>query len=181
MMISFFAIPYLTLMPVFAKEALRGGPQTMGFLMASVGVGALAGALCLASLANVRRIGRIVVLATWVFGVWLVAFAWSDVLALSLGLLTLVGFGMLVQNSACNALVQAVVDDDKRGRVMGFYTVSFVGILPFGNLFAGVVAEWIGAPWTVTIGGLGAVAAALVFARKLPRIEKALEAKSEAS
>jgi MFS family permease len=175
MMISFFAIPFMTLMPVFAAEILRGGPKTMGFLITFVGVGSLVGALCLASLANIRRLGGIVAAATLVFGVWLIAFAWSDIQALSFALLTMVGFGMLLQGSACNALVQAIVEEDKRGRVMGLYTMAFVGILPFGNLAAGFVAERIGAPWTVTLGGLGAVAAGLLFYKRLGHIERALQ------
>jgi MFS family permease len=177
-MISFFTVPFLTLMPVFAQDILRGGPKTLGLLMTFVGFGALAGAVCLASLSNVSKLGRIVAVSTVVFGVWLMAFAWSEMIAASFVLLAFVGFGMLVQNSACNALVQFIVDDEQRGRVMGFYTVAFVGILPFGNLAAGFVAERIGAQWTVTLGGLGAVAAAMLFLRNMGSIEKALAGKA---
>jgi len=121
---------------------------------------------------TVLGLGRWIAVASAMFGVGLAAFALSRHLWLSLALLLLAGFGMMVQMASCNTILQTVVEDDKRGRVMGLYTVSFLGIAPFGSLAAGAMASLIGAPYTVLIGGLCCIGGALLFARRLPMIRR---------
>jgi MFS family permease len=107
-----------------------------------------------------------------IFGVGLVAFALSHNFFCSLTLVTAVGFGQMVQLATSNTLLQTVVDDDRRGRVMSFYTVAFIGMAPVGSFLAGALASVIGAPWTVFIGGAACLVGAAVFARKLPQLRE---------
>ncbi|HEX3036263.1 MAG TPA: MFS transporter [Thermodesulfobacteriota bacterium] len=165
---SIAGMPYATLMPVFAADVLHGGPHTLGFLMGAAGVGALAGAVYLASRKSVRGLGKVIVLAASVFGIGLIAFSLSRVLWFSLLLMVLIGFGMIVQVASSNTVLQTIVDDDKRGRVMSLYAMAFMGMTPFGNLLAGFLANNIGAPNTLIIGGGCCVLGSLLFARKLP-------------
>ena len=167
-LISLMGMPYAVLMPVFAKEVLHGGPHTYGFLMASSGVGALTGTVYLASRRSVIGLGRLIAIACALFGAGVAAFALSGVLWISLFSLLISGFGAMVQVAASNTILQTIVDDDKRGRVMSFFTMSFMGMTPFGSLFAGAVAGQIGAPATVQIGGLACLVGALLFAAWLP-------------
>jgi MFS family permease len=169
-LISFAAMPYSVLLPVFAGEVLHGGPYVLGFLSGASGVGALTGALYLASRRSVLGLGRVIVVATVVLGVGLMGFALSKVLWLSMGLMLLTGFGMMVQMAASNTIIQTVVDEDKRGRVMSFYSMAFQGAAPFGSLLAGALAERIGAPDTVLLSGLVCLAGGLVFGLRLPRL-----------
>lgn len=171
-LVSFTGMPYLVLMPVFAKDILYGGPHTFGFLMTAAGLGALAGAIALASRKSVRGLGRIIALAAGLFGLSLVAFSFSRLLWLSLAVLVVTGFGMIVQMASSNTILQTIVDDDKRGRVMSFYTMAFLGMAPFGSLFAGSLASSIGAPYTVLIGGLACLMGAALFARQLPLLRE---------
>src|SRR5262249_36248190 len=149
--ISFLGMPYTVLMPVFAADVLQGGPYTLGFLTAMSGVGALIGALYLASRRSVLGLGRVIVAATLVFGVGLVGFALSRALWQALPLMLAVGFGLMVQLAASNTILQTIVDEDKRGRVMSFYNMAFLGMAPFGSLLAGLLAGWVGAPATVLL------------------------------
>lgn len=165
---SIAGMPYATLMPVFAADVLHGGPHTLGFLMGAAGVGALVGAVYLASRKSVRGLGKVIVLAASVFGIGLIAFSLSRVLWFSLLLMVLIGFGMIVQVASSNTVLQTIVDDDKRGRVMSLYAMAFMGMTPFGNLLAGFLANNIGAPNTLIIGGGCCVLGSLLFARKLP-------------
>jgi MFS family permease len=167
-LVSLMAMPYTVLMPVFAKDVLRGGPDTMGFLMGSAGVGALIGALFLASRKTVLGLGRMIPQAAGVLSLGLIAISFSRILGFSLGLMLFAGFGQMVQMAASNTLLQTIVDDDKRGRIMSLYTVAFVGLTPVGSLIAGALASKIGAPWTIFIGGIICLAGALYFARRLP-------------
>jgi MFS family permease len=169
-LVSFMGMPYSVLMPIFAKTVLDGGPLTLGLLSAATGVGALVGALYLGSRRSVLGLGRVIVVATVLFGVALVGFALSPVLPLSLAMLMVAGFGMMVQMAASNTILQTIVDPDKRGRVMSFYTMAFMGMAPFGSLFAGVAAGWIGAQGAVMAGGIACVAGGTLFALKLPRL-----------
>jgi MFS family permease len=166
-LVSFMGMPYTVLMPIFAAKILDGGPMTLGLLSAATGVGALAGALYLASRQTVLGLGRVIVVATILFGVALVGFALSPILPLSLAMLLVAGFGMMVQMAASNTILQTIVDPDKRGRVMSFYSMAFMGMAPFGSLFAGLLAGWIGAQGTVMVGGIVCVAGATLFAFKL--------------
>ena len=167
-LMSLMGMPYAVLMPVFAKEVLHGGPHTFGFLMGASGVGALTGTVYLASRRSVIGLGRLIAVACALFGVGVAAFALSGTLWVSLLCLLVAGFGAMVQVAASNTILQTIVDDDKRGRVMSFFTMSFMGMTPFGSLFAGAVAGKIGAPITVQIGGLACLVGALLFASWLP-------------
>ena len=171
-LVSLTGMPYVVLMPVFARDILHGGPDTLGFLSAASGMGALAGAIYLASRKTVLGLGRIMGLSATIFGAALIAFAFSRVLWLSLLLLLLVGFGMMVQMASSNTVLQTIVDDDKRGRVMSFYAMAFLGMAPFGSLFAGGVASRIGAPATILIGGVTCILGAIIFVQRLPSLRQ---------
>ena len=169
---SLTGVPYAVLMPVFAKEVLGGGSHTYGLLMASSGMGALIAALWLAARRSVLGLGRVVAVAATAFGVALVAFSLSRSLWLSVPLLAAAGASMMLQMASSNTLVQTLVDEEVRGRVMSFYTVSFLGMMPFGSLAAGWLGQHLGAPVTVRLGGVVTVAASLLFWRKLPELRR---------
>jgi MFS family permease len=171
-LMSLMGMPYIVLMPVFARDVLHGGPSALGFLMGASGVGALAGAVYLASRRSVLGLGKMIPIGAGVFGLGLIAFTLSRDFFLSLILLTAVGFGQMIQLATSNTLLQTMVDDDRRGRVMGFFTVAFVGMSPLGSLLAGALASVIGAPWTLFIGGVVILVGAGVFARKLPQLKE---------
>jgi MFS family permease len=171
-LVSLVAMPYAVLMPVFARDILGGGPNTLGFLMAAAGVGALGGALYLASRTTVRGLGSLIASTAVVTGASLAAFSESRSPALSYVIMTVVGFGMIVLAASSNTVLQTLVDDDKRGRVMSLYAMAFLGMSPFGNLLAGALADRIGAPATVLLGGLACIAGGLEFARRLPRLRE---------
>ena len=166
-LVSLVGFPYTTLMPVIARDVLHGGPNAMGFLMAAAGLGAVSGALFMASRKNVRGLGRILPIATTIFGAGHMAFSLSRNFWLSLPLLLFTGTGMMVQMATANTLLQTITDDDKRGRVMGFYSMAFMGMAPFGSLMAGAVASKIGAPLTLMGGGALCIIGAAVFASNL--------------
>lgn len=170
--VSLVAVPFSVLLPVVATDVLGGGAATLGFLMAAVGLGALAGALFLASRTTVRGLSRVIAASATIFGVALVAVAVSRTLWLSLGCLAVAGFGMMVQMASSNTVLQTIVDDDKRGRVMSLYSMAFTGMAPVGALFGGAVASAVGAPITIALGGLGCLAGAGVFTLKLPRLRE---------
>ena len=166
-LISLVGMPYSVLMPVFAKSILHGDSHTMGFLVGASGIGALIGAIYLASRKNVRGLSRVIAVAAGVFGLGLVAFSFSRSLPLSLALMVITGFGMITQMASSNTVLQTIVDEDKRGRVMAFYTMSLRGMSPFGSLMAGGLAASIGAPNTLLVGGLCCVLGALWFGKNL--------------
>jgi MFS family permease len=165
------AMPYPVLMPVFAKEVLKGGANTLGFLMAAAGVGALAGAIYLASRKNVFGLDKIIVVSACSFGVGLICFSLSRIMVLSMLFMAITGFGMVVQLAASNTILQTIADDDKRGRVMSFFVMSFMGLSPFGSLLFGGLANYIGAPNTLLIGGVCVLVGGLVFARKFSSVK----------
>ncbi len=171
-LVSLMGMPYSILMPVFAKDILHGGSHTLGFLVGCSGLGALAGAIYLASRKSVLGLGRIIVMASSIFGIGLIAFSLSRLIWLSLGLMVLTGFGMMVQMASSNTVIQTIVEDDKRGRVMSFYTMAIRGMTPFGSLLAGSMASSLGAPATLIFGGTACIAGALLFAKKLDSIRK---------
>jgi MFS family permease len=168
--VSFAGMPYVVLMPVFARSILHGGARELGLLMGASGLGALIGALTLATRGSVRGLGRWVMVAAASFGVTLVLFSLSRTLWLSALLLVPVGGSMMVQMAASNTLIQSMVPDALRGRVMAVYSMMFMGMAPFGALWAGAVAERIGAPATVVIGGVVCLVAAAVFGLRLPAL-----------
>jgi MFS family permease len=168
---SLMGMSYSVLMPVFAKEILHGGSHTYGFLMGAAGFGALIGALFLASRKSVLKLGRMVPASAIVFGMGLMGLSFSRVFPLSLILMIFIGLGMMMQAAASNTILQTITDDDKRGRVMSFYTMSIMGTAPFGSLFAGWLAKFIGTPATIFVGGLSCIFGALFFLRKLPELK----------
>jgi MFS family permease len=169
-LVSLVAMPYSVLMPLFADRVLRGGARGLGILMGATGVGALLGALTLATRSGVRGLGRWVAFSCGGFGISLVLFSLSRNFWLSAMLLLPVGFCMMLQMSSSNTLIQAMVPDELRGRVMALYTMMFMGMAPFGSLCAGALAHGLGAPLTVSIGAVACIGAATLFFFHLPRI-----------
>jgi MFS family permease len=165
-------MPYTVLMPVFAKNILHGGPHTLGFLLGASGVGALVGAIYLASRKSVLGLGRLIIIALNIFGIGLIAFSVSRTLVFSLLLLVFTGFGMMVQMASSNTVLQTIVEEDKRGRVMSLYTMAFMGMAPFGSLLAGSLASKIGAPGTIMISGIACILGSILFARRLPALRE---------
>ena len=171
-LMSFMGMSYAVLMPIFAKDILHGGPHTLGFLMAASGIGALTGAVYLASRQTILGLGRLIAYASFIFGVGIIAFSLSRILIVSLSMMFFTGFGMIVQIASGNTILQSIVEEDKRGRLMSIYATAIIGMAPIGNLFAGALASWIGAPNTLILSGLSCIIGSLLFALKLPHIRK---------
>jgi MFS family permease len=169
-LISLMGMPFVVLMPIFAAQVLHGGPHTMGFLMAALGLGSLVSAISLVLRKSVRGLLRMLPIASGIFGSGLVLFGFSHVLWLSLALMFVTGYGMLQGMTASNAIIQTIVTEDKRGRVMSYYTVAFVGMAPFGSLFAGWLAHLIGAPRTVVVSGVCCMLGAAWFITRIKSI-----------
>jgi MFS family permease len=170
-LVCLLAFPYVVLIPIFAGTVLHGGPHTLGFLMTASGCGALLGALYLAGRRSIAGLGQLIAAAGAVFGLALMAFAFSRVLWLSEILMVVVGFGSMVQVASSNTLIQTIVEDSKRGRVMSFFLMAYFGTAPFGSLIAGSLSDRYGAPVTVAFGGACCVAGAIWFAMTLSSIE----------
>jgi MFS family permease len=168
--VSLVGFPYTVLMPIFASDILHGGPHTLGFLMAASGIGALAGAISLAMRKSVVGLGRYIAICAALFGGSLMAFSLSRVLWLSLILMAVTGFGFMQQMASSNTILQTIVADEKRGRVMAFYGMAFLGMAPFGSLLAGGLAARIGAPATLFWCGAVVVISSVWFSRRLPAI-----------
>jgi MFS family permease len=171
---SLVAMPYTVLLPIFAAQVLHGGPHTLGFLWTAVGVGALIGAFRLAARSTVLGLSRVIPRAAAIFGIGLIGFAFSHTLWLSILLLVVTGVGFISQLSSSNTLIQTVVDDEKRGRVMSFYTMAVMGTTPFGSLIAGACAHWFGAPATLVGGGICCLLGSIWFAFQLKSIRPEL-------
>jgi MFS family permease len=172
-LISLVGMPYTVLMPVFADEILHGGARGLGILMGATGVGALFGALTLAAKTGVKGLGRWVAYSCAAFGISLIFFSFSKWFWISVIMLLPAGYSMMLQMACSNTLIQTMVPDDLRGRVMALYSMMFMGMAPFGALFGGSLAHHIGAPITVAVGGVACVIGAIWFGRELPamRIE----------
>jgi len=170
--VSMMGVPYQVLMPVFARDVFHGGPRTLGFLVSMSGLGALTGAIYLAARKSVRGLGRLIGVCAAVFGAGIICFSHSVLLWLSMPLLFISGFAVMVQMAASNTVLQTIVDEDKRGRVMSFYTVSFMGMVPFGSLMSGWLAARIGADNTLLFGGICCIIAAAVYSFMLPAVRK---------
>lgn len=164
---SLLGMPYAVLMPAYVKEILHGGPRTLGFLMACSGAGALAGALRLAGRRNPAGLERGIPLFTGIFGAGLLGFSLSSSFALSAAFLFLSGFGMISFMASANTVIQTLVDEDKRGRVMSLYTVAFMGMAPFGSLLAGWTASRLGVAHTMSLNGLFLLAGTAAFASRM--------------
>ncbi len=176
-LVSLMGMPYTVLMPVFAKEILHGGSHTFGFLMGATGLGALTGALYLASRRHIAGLEKIIPIAAGIFGTGLILFSFSRFFILSLILMVITGLGFMLQGASSNTMLQTIVDDNMRGRVMSFYTMAFMGTAPFGALLAGSAAKIIGVPYTLFIGGIACLIGAVIFSIKLPEITKAIREK----
>jgi MFS family permease len=169
-LVSLMGWPFTVLMPIFAAQVLKGDAHTMGFLMGALGVGSLASAVSLVLRKSVRGLLKMIPIAAVVFGIGLVLFGLSHVLWLSMLLLLVVGFGMMQGLTASNTIIQTIVPEDKRGRVMSYYTVAFVGMAPFGSLLAGTLAHAIGAPKTVVLSGVCCILGGALFFTRMPGI-----------
>jgi len=169
-LVSLTGASYTQLLPIFAEQILQGDARTQGFLISAAAVGALGGALYLAGRRSVRGLGRVIARAPLVFGTGLIGLGLSRWLWLTLPVMALIGLGLMVHMASTNTVLQTIVEDDKRGRVMSFYSMAFMGMVPLGSLLAGVLAHLIGAPLMVIFGGCCCIAGAVVFSRKLPAL-----------
>jgi MFS family permease len=175
-LISLMGYPYAVLLPIFAGQILHGGAHTLGWLSAAAGVGALTSAISLALRKTIVGLPRMIQIASATLGVALILFSFSRVLWLSLILMVFVGFGLIQTASASNTIIQSLVSEDKRARVMGYYTMAFVGTAPFGSLLAGALAHRIGAPHTALLTGAFCILGSLWFTAELPKLRSALRA-----
>ncbi len=171
-LVSLMGMPYTVLMPIVASRVLHGGPHTLGFLMAASGLGALVGALYLASRGTVLGLGRLIPAAVIALGAGLIGLSQSHLQWVSLALMPVIGAGMMVQMAASNTVLQTIVDEEKRGRVMSFYTMAFVGMTPFGSLLAGALAQRFGAPVALLVGGTVCIVGAAAFIARLPALRR---------
>jgi MFS family permease len=172
MCVSLVGVPYSVLLPIFASDILHGGPHTLGFLTGAAGMGALISAITLAARKTIVGLGRVIAMTAFTFGLGLIALGLSHWLWLSLPLMLVTGFSMMQQMSSSNTIMQTIVDESKRGRVMSFYTMAFIGVAPFGSLIAGFAASRIGAPHTVMVGGALCMLTAFWFSRRLQGIRE---------
>lgn len=166
--VSLMGTPYSVLMPIFSDQILHGGAKGLGMLMGAAGIGALAGALTMAARKGLKGIGRWIAFATAGFGTSIILFSFSQSFWLSAALLVPAGFAMMIQMSSSNTLIQSMVPDNLRGRVMAVYSMMFMGMAPLGSVLAGTLATHIGAPYTVAIGGTVCIGGAIIFALNLP-------------
>jgi MFS family permease len=170
--ISLVGLPYSVLLPVFAREILRGGPNTFGLLTGATGLGAFISAILLAMRKSIVGLGKRMAITSLMFGAALIAFAFSQIFWLSMLLMLVVGFSMMQAIASGNTILQTIVDEDKRGRVMSFYTLAFIGAAPIGSLLAGALADKVGAVPTVIVCGLSCIIASLWFFGRLENIRK---------
>ena len=171
-LVSLMGLQNTILVPVIAEQVLKGGAETLGFLMAASGVGALTGGIYLATRQTILGIGKLIALAPAILGIGLIAFSLSRFLPLSLFTMLFVGLGTILQIAASNTFLQTIVEDDKRGRLMSLYTMSFLGMIPVGNLLGGLLASHIGATNTLIIDGIVCILGSIIFSRKLPALRK---------
>jgi MFS family permease len=171
-LVSLFGMQYTVLVPIFAEEILKGSAETLGFLMAASGVGALFGGVYLATRQKIVGIGKLIAFGPTILGIGLIAFSFSRFLPVSLASMLFVGLGTILQVVSSNTFLQTIVDDDKRGRVMSLFTMSFLGTIPFGNLLGGVLANHIGAPNTLVIDGIICILGSIYFTTQLPNLRE---------
>jgi len=170
--VSLMGMPFVVLMPIFAAKVLNGGPHTLGFLMGAMGAGALISALALAARKSVLGLTKMIPLSAAVFGLGLIGFGLSRVFWLSMITVAIAGAGMMQGMAGSNTIIQTIVPEDKRGRVMSYYTMAFVGMAPFGSLLAGSMAHAVGAPWTVIMNGSAVLLGAAWFWTQLPAVRR---------
>lgn len=170
--IGLFGMPFTILLPVFASEVLGSGAEVYGILAATTGVGALFGALAIASKKNILGLEKLIALSSCLFAIGVIAFSQSHFLLLSICVLFWVGFALMMQMASTNSVLQTIVDDDKRGRVMSFYSIAIIGTAPFGNLLVGTLASWFGVSFALLITGTVCFVGAAIFMRQLSSIRK---------
>ena len=170
--VSLVGMPFTVLLPVFAEDIYQGGSKAYAMLLSASGVGALLGSSYLASRRHTAGLGRIIAGSLAFFGAGLILFSFSRALWWSMILMVCVGFGMIVQMASSNTLLQSMIEDDKRGRVMSFFTMAFMGMMPFGSLCAGSLAHWIGAPFTFALGGVACVSGSIFAISRLPKAKR---------
>jgi len=171
-LLSLFGMPFSVLLPVFARDILHGGANTLGFLMGASGVGALTGALFLAQRKSVLGLGKVIIFTMLLFGSALIAFSFSEALFISLLLMLFTGFGMIVSMASCNTLLQTIVEEEKRGRVMSLYATAFMGMAPIGSMLASSVAELIGVRYTLGTCGFLCALSIIPFALNLSKLRQ---------
>ena len=171
---SLMGFPFMVLLPIFAGKVLHGGPHTLGFLTGASGVGALVSAISLALRRMVRGLTTMIQISALMFGAGLIAFGLSHTLWLSMLFMLITGFGMMQGLAASNTVIQTLVPEAMRSRVMSYYTMAFVGMAPFGSLLAGFMAHHIGAPHTVMVTGAACVLGAIWFTTQLPSVRKVM-------
>jgi MFS family permease len=172
--VSLVGMPYSVLLPIFARQVFHGGAHTLGLLMGSVGVGALIAAGTMAARKSILGLGRRIGLAALAFGAAVCSFALSRSLPLSVALLLATGFAMMQFSASCSTILQTIAEPAKRGRVMSYFTMAFMGMMPFGSLWAGAVAARFGAPRALAFSGIAIVASAASYFAFLPAIRRAL-------
>ncbi|MDB9514957.1 MFS transporter [Kamptonema animale CS-326] len=171
-LVCFAGMPYTILAPIFATNILHGGPETLGFLMAASGIGALSVAIYLSTRKSVLGLGKLIAISPAIMGLGLIGFAASRQLWLSLIMMLVIGVGFILNVTSSNTFLQTIVEDDKRGRVMSIYAMALFGATPFGNLIAGGLANYIGAPNTLMIGGMICIFSSFIFAKQLPTLRR---------
>lgn len=173
-LLGFVGLPYVVLTPIFAADILRGGAETLGLLMGSSALGALIASVYLSSRTHIYGLERAIAIAPILLGTGFIIFSMSDVLLFSLPVMVVIGFSVILQLASTNTVLQTIVDDDKRGRLMSLVSMSFMGVVPFGNLFSGWLASQIGVTNTFIINGLVCIGGALIFIRQLKSIQRVL-------
>jgi MFS family permease len=173
-LVNLMSMPTTILLPLVATELLGGGADTLGFLTAALGVGALVASLFLAARRSVLGLGRLIAWTTAAFGVGMIVLSFSHLLWLSVLAMLGTGFAMIAQMAASNTILQTIVEEDKRGRLMGFYTLSFVGTAPLGSILLGFLASRIGTAATILICGVACIGGSLVFSYLLPGLRQAV-------
>jgi MFS family permease len=171
-LVSFLGVNFVVILPIFSNEILHGNANTLGLLMAVSGVGSLIAAIQLSLREGVRGLGRVVAIAPIIYGLGMIAFSVSRSIWLSALLLAIMGFGSLLQSAASNTIIQTLVPNEMRGRVMSIYIMSFLGMISFGNLYQGNLVDFIGAPATVAVNGVICVVVSVLYARQLPRLRQ---------
>jgi len=174
--LSLLGLSYVVMLPVFAREILRGGPKTLGFLMGSTGIGALCGSFLLAARRGTNGLEKAIPASAGLFSVAVIGFALSPVPATSYLLVALAGFGMISTLASCNTMLQTLVDNTYRGRVMSLYTMALVGIAPFGSLLSGWLTSEMGVRFSLAVGGACCLAAAAWFWKRLSVFREAAQA-----
>jgi MFS family permease len=171
-LVSLMGTPYMVLLPIVVSKQLHGNALMLGYLTAASGMGALAGVVYLASRSTVLGLGRIIPMAAMVFGVGLIGLGISSWFWLSFALMFVTGLGMMLNMASSNTVLQTIVEEDKRGRVMSLYTMAVFGMLPFGSLFSGSLASRIGSGETLMLGGVCCILGGILFLSILPDVRR---------